>query len=300
MLEYLFFKHPIKIPVMEHVMLRYIGFFLLFLGSLVAREYTFAVYPSNTPTKVAQALTPLMEYLHHQTGATFRLVITKDYEEIATRIRENSVDFAWLNTKNYVTLQEQIPSLAYLVTYQEYSKNGDVTPYYQAFIIALKEAGISSFQEAKGRHFAFTDKASTSGYAYPMLLFNEQGIDPHVFFSKVFFLKKHDNIPPALINHSIDLGAVSDGTYYTAKEHYGDIFSIVATSKPIPLDAIVATNNVPSSLQKRVQHALESIKKDTPAMLALHEHLGWASAGFARQKEDFYASFKHALEHQTP
>ncbi|MBE0496609.1 MAG: phosphate/phosphite/phosphonate ABC transporter substrate-binding protein [Campylobacterales bacterium] len=281
-------------------MLQYVSFFLLFFGTLVAKEYTFAVYPSNSPAKVVQALTPLMEYLHHQTGETFRLVITKDYEEIATRIRENSVDFAWLNTKNYVLLQDQIPSLSYLATYQERSKSGKITPYYHAFIIALKEANIHTLHEAKERHFAFTDKDSTSGYAYPMMLFHEQDINPYTFFSKVFFLKKHDNIPPALINRSIDLGAVSDGTYYTAKEDYGDIFSIVAMSKPIPLDAIVATTNVPLDFQKRVQHALESVSEDAPAMLAFREHLGWASAGFARQEEDFYASFKHALQHQTP
>jgi phosphonate transport system substrate-binding protein len=286
--------------MMDNMMLRYSSFFLLFLGSLMAKEYTFAIYPSNSPAKVVQALTPLMEYLQDQTGETFHLIITKDYEEIATRIRENSVDFAWLNTKNYVLLQDQVPSLTYLATYQERSKSGAITPYYQAFIIALKEENIHTLHEAKGRHFAFTDKDSTSGYAYPMMLFHEQGINPYTFFSKVFFLKKHDNIPLALMNYSIDLGAVSDGTYYTAKEHYGDIFSIVAMSKPIPLDAIVATQSAPLELQKRVQHALERLSEDAPAMLAFREHLGWASAGFVHQEAEFYTSFKHALKNQTP
>jgi phosphonate transport system substrate-binding protein len=285
---------------MDIMMLRYVSFFFLLLSTLLAREYTFAIYPSNAPAKVSQALSPLMEYLQEQTGETFHLVITKDYEEIATRIRENSIDFAWLNTKNYVLLQDQIPSLSYLATYQERSKSGKITPYYQAFIIALKETNIHSLQEAKGCHFAFTDKDSTSGYAYPMMLFREQGINPYTFFSKVFFLKKHDNIPPALISQAINLGAVSDGTYYTAKEHYGDIFSIIAMSKPIPLDAIVATHSVPLALQKRVQHALESLTENDPAILAFHEHLEWASAGFTHKEADFYASFKHSLEEQMP
>lgn len=281
-------------------MLRYLSFFLLLLSSLMAKEFTFAIYPSNTPEKVSQALAPLMEYLHAQTGQSFRLVVTKDYEELATRIREESVDFAWVNTKNYVLLKEEIPSLAYLATYQERSKNGKITPYYQAFIIALKEANIHTLHEAKGRHFAFTDKDSTSGYAYPMLLIRDQGIDPYSFFSKVFFLKKHDNIPKALLSHAIDLGAVSDGTYYNANELYGDIFSIVATSKPIPLDAIVATKNVSLTLREYVQQALTALNETSPAMLGLHEHLGWMGAGFVHKEEGFYTSFKEALKNQTP
>lgn len=266
------------------------------LSSVCAKEYVFAMYPSNNPSKIVQALTPLMNYLHEKSGDTFRIVITKDYEELATRIQEKSVDFAWINTKSFITIKEKIPSVRYLVTYQEYSKSGQITPYYQSYIVALKASNITTIEEAKGHHFAFTDKDSTSGYAYPMMIFEDRRINPMTFFQKVFFLKKHDKITEALISHSIEVGAMSDGTYFNAKEKYGDIFTILAKSEPIPLDAIVATKNVPESLCQDVIRALTSLPYDAPSNKAFQEYLGWPSAGFTKRDEAFYDTFKRTLK----
>jgi len=278
------------------MLLRFFLFSFLLFTTLSAKEYTFATYPSNTPAKIIQALTPLMEYLSAQSGDTFKLVITKDYEELTQRIEEKSVDFAWVNTKNFVLLKEKIPSLRYLVTYLEHSKSGKITPYYQSFIVARKDANITSLEGAQGKHFAFTDKESTSGYAYPMMIFEEHHINPYTFFQKVFFLKKHDKVVEALMSHSIEVGAISDGTYYTALEKYGDRLTILATSEPIPLDAIVASANVSLKESQRIAHILENIPLDAPSNKAFEEHLGWASAGFVKKDEHFYETFKRTLK----
>ena len=271
-------------------------FCLLLFTSIQAKEYIFATYPSNDPTKITQALTPLMEYLSAHSNDTFKLVVTKDYEELTERIEDKSVDFAWLNTKNYVLLKDKIPSLRYLVTYLENSKSGKITPYYHAFIVALKESSIHSLKEAQGKVFAFTDKESTSGYVYPMLLLEEQNIDPYTFFKKVFFLKKHDKVVESLIYHSIDVGAISDGTYYNALEKYGDHFVILATSEPIPLDAIVATKNVSHKEAERIATLLEKIPLDSPSNRAFKEYLGWSSAGFIKKDEHFYDTFRKTMQ----
>ncbi|AOO65692.1 phosphate/phosphite/phosphonate ABC transporter substrate-binding protein [Sulfurospirillum halorespirans] len=278
------------------MLLKLFVFSFVLFTTLSAKEYTFATYPSNTPAKITQALTPLMEYLSAQSGDTFKLVVTKDYEELTRRIEEKSVDFAWVNTKNFVLLKEKIPSLHYLVTYLEHSKSGQITPYYQSFIVAMKDANITSLEGAQGKHFAFTDKESTSGYAYPMIIFEEHHINPYTFFQKVFFLKKHDKVIEALMSHSIEVGAISDGTYYNALEKYGDRLTILATSEPIPLDAIVASANVSLKESQRIAHLLENIPLDAPSNKAFEEHLGWASAGFVKKDEHFYETFKRTLK----
>ena len=80
---------------------------LLFCTSLHAKEYIFATYPSNNPAKIMHAFAPLMEYLSANTNNTFKLVVTKDYDELFSRIEEKSVDFAWVNTKSFVLLKEK-------------------------------------------------------------------------------------------------------------------------------------------------------------------------------------------------
>lgn len=278
-------------------MLAKLFFFSLFLLNIAqAKEYIFAMYPSNNPAKIVQALTPLMEYLSQQSGDTFKLVVTKDYDELTQRIEEKSVDFAWVNSKNFVLLKEKHPNLRYLVTYLENSKSGEITPYYKSFIVALKDTHITTLEEAKGKHFAFTDKESTSGYAYPMMIFEDHRINPYTFFQKVFFLKKHDNVIEALMNRSIEVGAMSDGTYYTARAKYGDTLNILASSAPIPLDAIVASENVSIAESERIANLLEKIPKDAPSNKALEEHLGWSSAGFMKKDAHFYDTFKKTLK----
>ncbi|WP_060825601.1 phosphate/phosphite/phosphonate ABC transporter substrate-binding protein [Sulfurospirillum cavolei] len=269
---------------------------LLFFSSLQAKEYTFATYPSNNPEKIMRAFAPLMEYLSANTHDTFKIVVTKDYDELFSRIEEKSVDFAWVNTKSFVLLKEKNPSVRYLVTYLEHSKNGQITPYYQSFIVTLKSLHVNALEEAKGKHFAFTDKDSTSGYAYPMLMLEERHINPYTFFQKVFFLKKHDKVVEALVNHSIDVGAMSDGTYYNALEKYGDQFTILAASEPIPLDAIVASAHVSQDESKRIAILLEQIPIDSAINKAFEEFLGWESAGFVRKDERFYEPFKRILK----
>lgn len=269
---------------------------LLFCTSLHAKEYIFATYPSNNPAKIIRAFAPLMEYLSANTNDTFKLVVTKDYDELFSRIEEKSVDFAWVNTKSFVLLKEKNPSLRYLATYLEHSKNGQITPYYQSFIVTLKSLHVNALEEAKGKHFAFTDKDSTSGYAYPMLMLEERHINPYTFFQKVFFLKKHDKVVEALVNRSIDVGAMSDGTYYNAAEKYGDQFTILAASEPIPLDAIVASANVSQDESKRIAILLEQIPIDSAINKAFEAFLGWESAGFVRKDERFYEPFKRILK----
>lgn len=278
------------------MLLRLVVFAFLMFAPLHAKEYIFATYPSNSPSKIIQALTPLMDYLSAQSGDTFKLVVTKDYDELTKRIEEKSVDFAWVNTKNFVLLKEKIPTLRYLATYLERSKNGQITPYYQSYIITLKDANITSLEGAKSKHFAFTDKESTSGYAYPMMIFEAHHINPYTFFQKVFFLKKHDKVIEALINRSIEIGAISDGTYFNALEKYGDRFTILAISEPIPLDAIVASENVSHKESERIAHLLENIPLNSASNKAFEQHLGWSSAGFIRKDAHFYETFKRTLK----
>ena len=282
-------------------MLLKLAFFSLFLlTSILAKEYSFATYPSNNPSKIIQAFTPLMEYLNAQSGDSFKLIVTKDYEELTKRIEEKSVDFAWVNSKNFVLLKESIPSLQYLVTYLEHSQSGNITPYYQSFIVALKDSNISSLEEAKGKDFAFTDKESTSGYAYPLMILESKKIDPYTFFRKVFFLKKHDKVIESLIHHSIEIGAISDGTYYNAVEKYGDKFVILATSEPIPLDAIIASENVSHQDAQRIATLLAKVPLDSLSNKAFKDYLGWASAGFVKKDEHFYDMFRRTLKVTYP
>lgn len=268
-----------------------VGLVAAFCGSsqASAAEIKIAIFPSNDPAKLNAVMAVLSDYLSERTGDRVSAVVTRDYAEIEQRLRENSVDIAWLNTLNYVRLTENLPSVRYLATYMEKNETtGEITPYYRSYIVARKDGDIRRLDDVRGKRFAFTDTASTSGYLFPLLILEANRIDPARDFAKVFYLKRHDRVIEALLQGSIDAGAVSDGTYFTAVRNHGEVIEILAESAPIPLDAIVAAERLDPKVAERVRAALLAMPADHPFCRTMRETLGWNAAGFAVRDDAFY------------
>ena len=239
----------------------------------------------------------MAEYLSQKSDDKFIAVVTRDYAELSERLRNKSVQLAWINPINYIKIKSEIPTLQYVATYMEKNnETGKITPYYESFIISLKSSHIKTVFDAENKKFAFTDPGSTSGYAFPKMMLLSKKIIPDTFFQKVFFLKKHDRVIEALVKGSIDMGAVSDGTYYTAVKKHSDIFTIIEKSNPIPLDPIVAPDNIPEKKILLYQQILKAMPENHLFNQSMKENLGWNAAGFDIKNDQFYDSMRQALK----
>lgn len=266
------------------------------VGTAPAATVKFAVFPSNDPRKLQTVMDTLADYLGKKTGDTVLVLVSRDYAELAERLREGSVDIAWINALNYVRIKAEIPTVQYIATFMETNTaTGGPTPFYQSYILALKKSGLTTLADLRGKRFAFTDVGSASGYAYPQMLLRQKGIDADRYFRKVFFLKKHDRVLKALLAGSVDAGAVSDDTYFTAVRHHGDLFTILAKSAPIPLVAIVAAAHLPPETVARYRQALTAMPREHPFCRKMWEILGWSAAGFEVRDDAFYDSVRNAL-----
>ena len=269
---------------------------LLMAATATAAELKFAIYPMNDPQKLLPPMRILADYLSEQTGDVITPVITRDYNEMILRLEDRSVDIAWLNPLNYLKLKQRLPSLQYIATYMEFNANaGEIIPFYHSYIITTRQSGITSLDQTRGKLFAFTDVGSTSGYAYPAVILRRHGIVPDSYFQKVFFLKRHDRVIEALVAGSVDVGAVSDGTYHAAVQEHGDIFRILAESDPIPLDAIVAPGHISAERTALYRRLLSTMPIEHPFNASMNEQLGWPAAGFSTQSDAFYDSFREAI-----
>lgn len=270
---------------------------LLMAATATAAELKFAIYPMNSPQKLLPPMRILADYLSQQTGDVITPVITRDYNEMVLRLEDRSVDIAWLNPLTYLKLKERAPSLQYIATYMEFNANaGEIIPFYHAYIITTQQSGITNLDQARDKLFAFTDVGSTSGYAYPSAILRCHGIVPESYFRKVFFLKRHDRVIKALVAGSVDLGAVSDGTYHAAVQKHGDIFRVLAKSDPIPLDAIVAPGHISAERTALYRRLLSALPREHPFNAAMIEQLGWPAAGFSIQSDAFYDGFREAIQ----
>ncbi len=266
-------------------------------SNAMAQDVKVAIFPSNDPKKLYTVMSVLADYLSSSTGDRVTAVVTRDYMELAQRLKEETVDIAWINTLNYVKIKNEIPSIKYIATYMELNADtGKIMPFYQSYIVTHKQSGITSLEQARGKLFAFTDPGSTSGYAYPNMLLTKQGIIPDQYFGKVFFLKKHDRVIEALLKGAIDVGAVSDGTYFNAARNHGDKFVILAKSDPIPLDAVVAPGGASEEFVAKYRQALTSMPSDHAFCRKMREVLGWSAAGFEARGDSFYDTVRQALK----
>jgi phosphonate transport system substrate-binding protein len=255
------------------------------------RTYTMAAYPTNDPKKVYEAMKPLADYISAETGWTVRMVVTRNYEEIIRRLSDGSVDIAMLGSASYVRFGPSVPGLSYVATYIE-EEGGEITPFYHSVILCLAGSAVTGLE---GKNFAFTDRYSTSGYIVPLLLLRDRGIDPETFFGKVFFVGKHDAVIEALKARSVEGGAVSSGTLAAAEAVEGTIFRVLATSEPIPLDAVTAGRKMPQEHVTLLQEALRRLPPDSAPVTAIRKNLQWPAAGFAVLGDSFYDPLRRVL-----
>jgi len=270
----------------------------LFSQQETSREKTirFGTYPFGDAARIYRAFSPLVAYLSQETGTPFRLVVTRDYQELARRLADGTIDVAWTGSAIYAAARKDVPGLQYLATYLERDVTGDtVQPYYRSVILTLKSTGITDIHQLEGKRFGFTTPSSAAGYAYPQMLLRDRGIDYPTFFGSTFFLGRHIDVIEALLAGSLDAGAVSDGTWYNAKKAHGDKFRVLATTEPIPLDAVVAAAHVGGTLAAHIRDLLVALPENHDVNRAIRRHLGWPAAGFAVEDADFYQSVDRAL-----
>jgi len=155
-----------------------------------ADSYKLAVYPSNHPQKLIVPMKIMAEYLSQESGDKFIAVVTRDYAELSERLKDKSIQLAWINPINYIKMKSINPTLKYVATYMEKNnETGKITPYYESFIISLKSSHIKTVFDAENKKFAFTDPGSTSGYAFPNMMLLSKDIVPDTFSRKYFSLK---------------------------------------------------------------------------------------------------------------
>lgn len=76
--------------------------FLLSPLGLQAAEYSFAVVPQYTVSKIFSSWQPLLESLEKETGHSFRLRVFKSFKEFETVYQAGEVDFVYFNPYHQV------------------------------------------------------------------------------------------------------------------------------------------------------------------------------------------------------
>ena len=223
---------------------------------VAAEKLILASIPYRQEATLVSQFAPLTELLSRKLGRPVELEIAESYEEIGARLHHRAADLGVLGPKSYVGAKEKYPDIIYLAT----SKNPDA--FYHSLIITRSDAGLDSLAALQDKSFAYTETGSTSGYLYPRQMLRKVDLDPEVLFSVAYFLGKHDKVYGAVAKGAVHAGAVSSTGMLDAVDQHGDVFRVLATSAPIPLNALVAGSHLPPALVDQIREILRTAEDD--------------------------------------
>lgn len=256
------------------------GLLLLAAQTVVAADkLILASVPYRQEATLVSQFAPLAELLSRKLDRPVEVAIADSYEDIGARLHHRVADLGVLGPKSYVEAKEKYPEIIYLAT----NKNPDA--FYHSLIITRRDSALESLAALKGKSFAYTETGSTSGYLYPRQMFRNAHLDPDTLFSAAYFLGKHDKVYEAVAKGTVHAGAVSSSGMPDAVHHNGDLFRVLATSAPIPRNALVAGAHLPPELVDRIREILRTAEDDP----AFHSSTATSqSKGFLIQDDSFY------------
>jgi len=232
---------------------------------------------------------PLARYLAAKLGREVQLKTVDTWEGLAKSLASGETDLALMGPWGYVLANHEAGAQAVATILY------DGKPEYFAIFVTNPQSGINRIADLKGKSFAFGDKGSTSGYLIPLHYFQQQGIDPEKYFSKVLYTK-HQAIEISVTRGDLDAGADYNRNRNAMIEQgliKAEDSKIFWTSEPLPNDAFAVSAELAKdkALVARLQAALVAVGgelKDHPSLLPAHY------TGFVKSANDIYRPIREA------
>ncbi len=141
------------------------------------------------------------KWLHQPSGFHVKIVIPTSYIAIIEGFGTKRVDVAGMTTFPYVLARDvkKYPVEAFLT--MERGVDGKM---YKGAIITRSDSPIKSVEDLKGKKFAYSDPASTSGYILPSKFFK----DKHIELKDTVFAGRHDAVVMMVQQKQVDAGAI--------------------------------------------------------------------------------------------
>ncbi len=236
---------------------------LIFAASLLAPNSASSLEFGFTPVlgeaEMRAEFEPLTAYLTDAIGQPVSLYIAKDYGDLRTQMEAGRVEIGSFSPFAYVDAAQtgKIRIIAQSIL------DGSAT--YRGLIVARKDSGLKAIADLRGRSFAFVDPKSASGYVYPRAMLIEMGVDPAHFFKETIFAGGHDKVIAAVLEGRADGGAIYDGARDVAKTKgmQSQDLTTLASTDPIPHDAIAVSVGLDAALAQKIQAALVALDKSS-------------------------------------
>ncbi|MBE9505116.1 MAG: phosphate/phosphite/phosphonate ABC transporter substrate-binding protein [Proteobacteria bacterium] len=221
----------------------------------------------NSLPETTARFEPITAYLSEKTGRKFESIYvnTFDFEDL---VRDKKVDFTHTNSILPIIFKKE-----YGLELIAVEKRGRYGYRDTGTIITLKESGIKSFDDMRGKTMIFGPALAPFGYMAQYNLMLANGFDPEedlAFYVIPWGSFKHEKVVYAVLFGAYDVGAAPrldlDHMAQEGKINIDD-FNIIAESIPMPYCTVGVMPHVDSGLAQEVKEILLNLKKDETVLV---------------------------------
>ncbi|HEY0294629.1 MAG TPA: phosphate/phosphite/phosphonate ABC transporter substrate-binding protein [Bordetella sp.] len=217
----------------------------------------FGVEPYESAQRMIPVYNDVAKMIGQKIGCQVQLFIATSYNAEIEAMRNKKLEFAQFGPLGYV-LAHQVAKAEAVSSFV--GPDGQPASYY-ASIVTWPGAGIDTLADVKGRSFAYSDPASTSGHLFPAYGLSKNGIDPDKGV-KAVYAGSHTASFEALRNHKVEAGELNSEEIASAKLHneYDDsAYTTLWKSDNIPLDPMTIRGDLPAGFKTRLAAVLSSL-----------------------------------------
>jgi phosphonate transport system substrate-binding protein len=217
----------------------------------------FGIEPYDTAPKLIPIYEKIGQIIAAKLGCEVKIYIATNYNAEIEAMRNGKLEIGEFGPLGYV-LAHQVAKAEAVATFADANNKPDT---YWASLVTWPGSGIKTVAEIKGRSFAFSDAASTSGHLFPAYGLRKAGLDPDKDLRGIY-AGSHTASFEALYNHKVDAGELNSAQMESAiqRGHYkdGDLV-FLWKSDPIPIDPIAVRGDLPEGFKKRLVEILQNI-----------------------------------------
>jgi phosphonate transport system substrate-binding protein len=265
--------------------------FLLFLspGQTAQRPIRIGVVSMITPMDAVEYYQDIIDYISEKIGQPVEMHYRKTYDEMDQMLEQGEVEAAFICGAPYVEDKTKFGAELLVVP------QVDGSPFYRSFIIVHRDSDIQSFEDLKGRSFAFTDPKSNSGRLYPVYILAKRGDRAEDFFEKYIYSYSHNKSVELVAKKEVEGAAVESLIYEYMKKKkspYVQQTRIIDQSQYFGSPPLVATPKTATFIKKKIIEILVNMHQDPKGKRILNNVL---IERFVQAKDSNYDSVREML-----
>ncbi len=226
--------------------------------------YEFSMLPRYFPKKIKSMIEPLAEHLSGEIGVSVNPVLTKDFTEYETRLKNGEIEIGYENPLVYTKVSDSHEVLAMALK----GKGGD---RFRGIIIARPDSEIQTIRDLKHKTIMIVGPTSAGGFLSQKLTLAENGIAVENDCDlEVASDNKQENVIISVSIGDVDAGFIRESALHSADQYIqpGTI-NVVTPCAWLPNWALSVNRNLPAATKDAIRTAMIGLEKDAPVLKAM-------------------------------